>query len=125
MVGKRDGLITNSGGAGEDIARHFGELIPSTNTTVEIGLDTIALEGFGATDAYAIGRLGPENARDAAGHIDRPEVEIIRGGRPQFPDAGISGRPKEPAGLEDRSSLALWTECVWLPGQDSNLRPSD
>src|SRR5436309_13219836 len=28
------------------------------------GLDTVALEGFGATDAYAIGKLGPQNARD-------------------------------------------------------------
>src|SRR5437879_10909832 len=29
------------------------------------GLVTIALEGFGATDAYAIGKLGPQNAREA------------------------------------------------------------
>ncbi|MGH7343558.1 MAG: hypothetical protein ACREK4_01475, partial [Candidatus Rokuibacteriota bacterium] len=29
------------------------------------GLDTIALEGFRATDSYAIGQLGPQNARDA------------------------------------------------------------
>src|SRR5438876_6231441 len=40
------------------------------------GLDTIALEGFGATDAYAIGKLGPQNARDAFARIDRPEVEL-------------------------------------------------
>ncbi len=35
------------------------------------GLDTVALEGFGATDAYAIGRLGPQNARDAFARIRR------------------------------------------------------
>jgi arylmalonate decarboxylase len=41
------------------------------------GLDTIALEGFGATDAYAIGTLGPQNARDAFVRIDRPEIEVF------------------------------------------------
>src|SRR5438445_726268 len=29
------------------------------------GLDTVALEGFGATDAYAIGKLGPQNSRES------------------------------------------------------------
>jgi maleate cis-trans isomerase len=41
------------------------------------GLDTIALEGFGATDAYAIGKLGPQNARDAFARIDRAEIELF------------------------------------------------
>jgi maleate cis-trans isomerase len=41
------------------------------------GLETVALEGFGATDAYAIGKLGPENARDAFARIDRPEIEVF------------------------------------------------
>ncbi len=41
------------------------------------GLDTIALEGFGATDAYAIGKLGPQNARDAFARVDRPEIEVF------------------------------------------------
>jgi maleate cis-trans isomerase len=41
------------------------------------GLETIALEGFGATDAYAIGKLGPQNARDAFARIDRPEIEVF------------------------------------------------
>jgi len=40
------------------------------------GLQTVALEGFGATDAYAIGKLGPQNARDAFARIDRPEIEV-------------------------------------------------
>jgi arylmalonate decarboxylase len=46
------------------------------------GLDTVALEGFGATDAYAIGKLGPQNARDAFARIDRPEIEafVVPGG---------------------------------------------
>jgi maleate cis-trans isomerase len=41
------------------------------------GLETIALEGFGATNAYAIGKLGPENAREAFARIDRPEIEVF------------------------------------------------
>jgi len=46
------------------------------------GLETIALEGFGATDAYAIGQLGPQNARDAFARIDRPQIEafVVPGG---------------------------------------------
>jgi maleate cis-trans isomerase len=46
------------------------------------GLDTVALEGFGATDAYAIGKLGPQNARDAFARIDRPQIEafVVPGG---------------------------------------------
>jgi maleate cis-trans isomerase len=41
------------------------------------GLETIALEGFGATDAYAIGQLGPQNARDTFARIDRSEIEVF------------------------------------------------
>lgn len=46
------------------------------------GIDTLVLEGFRATDAYAIGQLGPERARDAFARIDRPEIEafIVPGG---------------------------------------------
>jgi len=34
-------------------------------------------EAVGATDAYAIGKLGPQNARDAFARIDRPEIEVF------------------------------------------------
>ena len=46
------------------------------------GLSIVALEGFAATDSYAIGQLGPENARQAFARIDRPEIEafIVPGG---------------------------------------------
>ena len=37
----------------------------------------LALEGFAATDSYMIGKLGPENARDAFARIDRPEIEVL------------------------------------------------
>ena len=50
-------------------ARHYFE--------AKHGLETVALEGFGATDAYAIGKLGPQNAREAFARIDRTEIEVF------------------------------------------------
>lgn len=46
------------------------------------GLKVAALEGFAAKDSYMIGKLGPENARDAFQRIDRPEIDafIVPGG---------------------------------------------
>lgn len=46
------------------------------------GLRIAALEGFAAKDSYMIGKLGPENARDAFQRIDRPEIEafVVPGG---------------------------------------------
>jgi maleate cis-trans isomerase len=41
------------------------------------GLQVVTLEGFAATDSYMIGKLGPENARDAFARIDRPEIEVL------------------------------------------------
>jgi maleate isomerase len=41
------------------------------------GLQVVAMEGFAATDSYMIGKLGPENARDAFARIDRPEIEVL------------------------------------------------
>ena len=41
------------------------------------GLQVVALEGFAATDSYMIGKLGPENARDAFARINRPEIEVL------------------------------------------------
>jgi maleate isomerase len=40
-------------------------------------LDVLAVEGFAATDSYMIGKLGPENARDAFTRIDRAEIEAL------------------------------------------------
>ena len=41
------------------------------------GLSVVAMEGFGATDAYAIGGLSANNATDAFVRIDRPDIEIL------------------------------------------------
>jgi maleate cis-trans isomerase len=63
---------------------------------IKHGLETVALEGFGATESYAIGQLGPENARDAFVRLDRPEIElfVVPGGN--FPTmASISAWEEE------------------------------
>jgi maleate cis-trans isomerase len=46
------------------------------------GLETIACEGFGATDSYAIGGLEPQRAKAAFARIDRPQIEafVVPGG---------------------------------------------
>jgi len=41
------------------------------------GLETVVREGFRATDAYAIGQLGPQHARDAFARIDRMEIDVL------------------------------------------------
>jgi maleate isomerase len=43
----------------------------------KFGLSVLGLHSFGATDAYMIGKLGPENARDAFRKIDRAEIEVL------------------------------------------------
>ena len=46
------------------------------------GMQAVALHSFDASDAYMIGKLGPENAHDAFVKIDRPEIEafVVPGG---------------------------------------------
>jgi maleate isomerase len=43
----------------------------------KFALEVVALEGFAATDSYMIGKLGPENARDAFARVNRPEIEVL------------------------------------------------
>jgi maleate isomerase len=46
------------------------------------GMQVAALHSFDATDAYAIGLLGPEHAGNAFAQINRPEIEafVVPGG---------------------------------------------
>ena len=41
------------------------------------GLEVVAMEGFDASDAYAIGGLGPEHATEAFRRVDRKEIEAL------------------------------------------------
>ena len=45
-------------------------------------LEIAVVDGFAATDSYAIGHLGPENARDSFARIDRPDIDafVVPGG---------------------------------------------
>src|ERR1700683_610306 len=74
------------------------------------GLHVVALEGFAATDSYMIGKLGPENARDAFARIDRPEIEafVVPGGN--FPTmAAIPAWERE----FNKPVVTTNQACVW------------
>jgi maleate cis-trans isomerase len=71
-----------SAAVSERAARYFAD---------QHGLETVAQEGFAAADAYAIGSLGPEHARDAFARIDRPQIDafVVPGGN--FPTLSAIG----------------------------------
>jgi maleate cis-trans isomerase len=73
------------------------------------GLETVACEGFGASDAYAIGKLSPQHARDAFARIDRPEVEafVVPGGNfPTMPSiAGWEHELGKPVVTTNQASI--------------------
>jgi maleate isomerase len=74
MGTKRIALVSPYSPEVNQRARHYYES--------KYGLSVVALEGFAATDSYAIGKLGPENAREAFARIDRPQIEafVVPGG---------------------------------------------
>jgi maleate isomerase len=41
------------------------------------GLEVVAMEGFGATDSYAIGALSADRATEAFTRLDRPQIEAL------------------------------------------------
>ena len=43
----------------------------------KFGLEIVALDGFAATDSYAIGNIAPSHARDAFARIDRPDIQAF------------------------------------------------
>jgi maleate isomerase len=49
------------------------------------GLEITVLEGFAATDSYAIGQVGPKSAHDAFARIDRPEIDAFAVPGANFP----------------------------------------
>jgi maleate isomerase len=40
-------------------------------------VEVVAVEGFGATDSYAIGAMSADHATDAFTRIDRPAIECL------------------------------------------------
>src|SRR5215469_1305280 len=77
----------------------------------KFGLEAVALEGFAATDSYMIGKLGPENARDAFARINRPEIEafVVPGGN--FPTMSFVPGGEQEFGkpVITTNGAALWS----------------
>ncbi len=84
------------------------------------GLETVALEGFGATDSYAIGNLGPEHAREAFARIDRPEIEVLVVPGGNFPTmASIAGWEREfKKPVVTTNQASFWAMLVMLKTGD-------
>ena len=84
------------------------------------GLKIVALEGFAAKDSYMIGKLGPENARDAFARIDRPEIEafVVPGGN--FPTmASIAAWEREfKKPVVTTNQAAVWAVLRRLGSKD-------
>jgi maleate cis-trans isomerase len=84
------------------------------------GLSVVALEGFAATESYAIGGLGPEMARDAFARIDRPEIEafIVPGGN--FPTMASIPEWEREFGkpVVTTNQAAFWAVTWRLGGKD-------
>ena len=66
---KRIGIVTPYSAQAIANAKHYYE--------TKYGLTVVAMEGFGATDAYAIGKLDAAVASEALARVDRPEIEVL------------------------------------------------
>ena len=75
------------------------------------GLEVVAMEGFGATDAYAIGALNESHALEAFSRVDGPAIEalVVPGGN--FPTmrhiAGWEARFGKP--VITTNQVVLWS----------------
>jgi maleate cis-trans isomerase len=87
--------VTSAEAIGEAVRalgmRRVGIVTPYSTQVIEsakryyerkYGLQVLAMEGFGATDAYAIGKLGAHIAFDGLRRVDTPDIEalIVPGG---------------------------------------------
>ncbi|MBM3342469.1 MAG: hypothetical protein FJY56_10230 [Betaproteobacteria bacterium] len=83
------------------------------------GLNIAALEGFAASDAYAIGKLGPENAREAFARIDRPQIDAFMVPGANFPTMASIGAWEREFGkpVVTSTQAALWAMARQLGGE--------
>jgi maleate cis-trans isomerase len=83
-------------------------------------LSVVALEGFAATDSYMIGKLGPENARDAFARINRPEIDcfVVPGGN--FPTMSFVPAWEQEFGkpVITTNGAALWSMMHTMGARD-------
>src|SRR6185503_10729616 len=83
------------------------------------GLEVAVIEGFAAADSYSIGKLGPENARDAFVRIDRPEIEAFVVPGANFPTmASIAAWEREfKKPVVTSTQAAVWAMARQLGGE--------
>jgi maleate cis-trans isomerase len=83
------------------------------------GLELAVLEGFAASDSYSIGKLGPENARDAFVRINRPEIDAFAVPGANFPTmASIAGWEREfGKPVVSSTQAAMWAMARELGGE--------
>ena len=83
------------------------------------GLEIAVLEGFAAKDSYSIGKLGPENARDAFARIDRPDIDAFAVPGANFPTmmsiAAWEREFKKP--VVSSTQAAMWAMARELGGE--------
>ena len=77
----------------------------------DVGLEVVAMEGFGATDAYAIGALDESHALEAFTRVDEPAIEALVVPRGNFPTmrhiAGWEARFGKP--VITTNQVVLWS----------------
>ena len=97
------------------LAKHYYE--------ANCGLSVIAVEGFGATDAYAIGALDESHAVEAFERIDSPEIEalVVPGGN--FPTMRHIAAWEERFGkpVITTNQVVLWSMMAALSVRDPIL----
>jgi maleate cis-trans isomerase len=83
------------------------------------GLEVAAIEGFAAKDSYAIGKLGPENARDAFARIDNPNIDAFVVPGANFPTMGSIAAWEREFGkpVVTSTQAAVWAMAKALGGE--------
>jgi maleate isomerase len=83
------------------------------------GLEVAVVEGFAAKDSYAIGKLGPENARDAFARIDSPNIDAFAVPGANFPTmASIAAWERELGKpVVSSAQAAVWATAQALGGE--------
>lgn len=89
------------------------------------GLEVVGMEGFGATDSYAIGSLSADNATEAFARLDRPEIEVwvVPGGNfPTMPFiAGWEEQFRKPVITSNQAALWAMLGVMHIPDPLSGL----
>ena len=83
------------------------------------GLEIAALEGFAAKDSYAIGKLGPENARDAFARINSPNIDAFAVPGANFPTMSAIAAWEREFGkpVVTSAQAAVWATAKALGGE--------